>query len=200
MSTTLLTRAKYTVHFEALAGETECGDQFFVKELPDSLLIAVVDGLGHGPEAAYAAKKVIALLDRYAAHDLVTLVEICDQELITFRGVALTIARFTDDHLLSYLAIGNVTGVCWQLNEESQLTSQSLFLRGGIVGGRLPHLDEKKISIKSGDILILATDGIDNKFEIEPPKLLPLADISSLIFAKYRNVLDDGLILVMQFL
>ena len=38
-----------------LAGESECGDAYAVRDTPDGLLLLSVDGLGHGPLAARAA-------------------------------------------------------------------------------------------------------------------------------------------------
>ncbi len=52
-----LNRVRYHVISEPLAGQMESGDQYLVKELDHSVLIAVADGLGHGVEAAFAAKK-----------------------------------------------------------------------------------------------------------------------------------------------
>ncbi len=54
-----LRRIRYEVISEALLGQRECGDQCLVEELPDFILLAVADGLGHGAEAALAAKKAL---------------------------------------------------------------------------------------------------------------------------------------------
>jgi len=40
----------------ALPGQTVSGDKYLVKPLADGVLLAVVDGLGHGGEATAAAK------------------------------------------------------------------------------------------------------------------------------------------------
>jgi hypothetical protein len=57
-----------------------------------------------------------------------------------------------------------------------------------------------ELTLASGDILILATDGINIGFESEPPKLESPANIAKQIFTTYRNYKDDGLVLVVQLL
>src|SRR5256885_16832155 len=49
-----------------LAGETESGDLHLVKPVGRGMLVAAVDGLGHGAEAAAAARTAVATLDRPA--------------------------------------------------------------------------------------------------------------------------------------
>jgi len=45
-----------------LPGQTESGDRYLVTPTPEGGLVAVVDGLGHGAEAAEAAKGAVRSL------------------------------------------------------------------------------------------------------------------------------------------
>src|SRR5256885_13309331 len=63
----------------ALAGETESGDLHLVKRVGRGTLVAVVDGLGHGAEAAAAARAAAAAPDRYAEESLPPLVRRCHE-------------------------------------------------------------------------------------------------------------------------
>src|SRR2546428_3990524 len=65
----------------ALAGETESGDLHLVKRLGRGTLVAAVDGLGHGAEAAAAARAAVAALDQYAEESLLPLVRRCHHAL-----------------------------------------------------------------------------------------------------------------------
>lgn len=187
---------KYEVIFEALKGETDCGDQYLVKELNNSILIAVADGLGHGSEAAVAAKKAMVVLDTHANEPIDKLIKICDQELAETRGAALTLMRIDENCMLSYLGVGNVAGACWQFDEIAHLNRHSFYLERGIVGCQLPSsMQVRNITIKPGDIFIVATDGINEKFETELLKLGSSETIAKYLFKKYRNSSDDGLML-----
>ena len=44
-----------------ISGETESGDQYVVHSWPGGALLAVIDGLGHGPGDPLAAKEAVAV-------------------------------------------------------------------------------------------------------------------------------------------
>ena len=73
----------YGYFTQPLEGEIENGDQWLIKEMPDCVIVAVADGLGHGKEAAIAAKKAISVLDTYSIADttLINLMNSCHMEL-----------------------------------------------------------------------------------------------------------------------
>src|SRR5260370_23541123 len=76
----------------ALPGESESGDRHLVQPIPNGVLLAAVDGLGHGAEAAAAARTAVDLLARYAHESLVSLVNRCHQGLLNTRGVVMSLA------------------------------------------------------------------------------------------------------------
>jgi negative regulator of sigma-B (phosphoserine phosphatase) len=196
-----LKQIKYDVIFEALEGETECGDQYLIKELADFTLLVVVDGLGHGEEASHAAKKAIETIDAHANEDIETLFKRCDAALGNTRGAAITLVKLDLNYTMKYVAIGNVMGVHWYIHQSSRLKQKSFFLVGGIVGSRSPSsIQVKEFTCGPGDTLILATDGIQNQFETEPPRFQSPDKIAQQIFSSYRNKKDDGLVLVAQLL
>src|SRR6266853_2210683 len=71
----------------AFPGETSTGDLHLLKLIPDGLLMSVVDGLGHGGEAATAARRAIAILEGHAEEPLGELVRRCHEGLMLTRGV-----------------------------------------------------------------------------------------------------------------
>src|SRR3989442_1880853 len=76
----------------ALPGEAESGDRHLVKPVGTGVLVAVVDGLGHGAEAAAAAQAAVAALERHATESPVPLVERCHRALQGTRGVVMSVA------------------------------------------------------------------------------------------------------------
>src|SRR5213594_751651 len=46
-----------------LEGQGKSGDRYFVKSFANSVLVAVLDGLGHGDEAAAAAQVAVDTLE-----------------------------------------------------------------------------------------------------------------------------------------
>src|SRR5260370_4934984 len=76
----------------ALPGEAQSGDLHFVKPVGTGVLVAVVDGLGHGAEAATAAQAAVAALERHATESPVPLIERCHRALQGTRGVVMSVA------------------------------------------------------------------------------------------------------------
>jgi negative regulator of sigma-B (phosphoserine phosphatase) len=198
--TTISNRIKYTVLVEALASETVCGDNFLIKELPDYTLFAVADGLGHGPEAALASTTAMKVVEAYHSESLVHIIERCHQALYATRGSAITLARIDANNELSYLVIGNVLGTCWCMDANSMFKPILFRVDGGIVGYHLPPLRMEKIKMHFGDVLIVATDGINRDFSLMKPTFEATDTLADNIFSSYRNLRDDGLVLVAKLL
>src|SRR5687767_8571367 len=82
------TIAEWGVATRPLPGESSSGDRHLVMDLSDRLLIAVVDGAGHGPEAAEAAELAIKCLASNVSSDtsLYNLINHCHKQLRGTRG------------------------------------------------------------------------------------------------------------------
>jgi len=58
---------------------------------PKRVLIAAIDGIGHGEEAANASKTAGALLKNFADEPIISLVERCHEKLRGTRGIVLSL-------------------------------------------------------------------------------------------------------------
>jgi len=56
-----------------LPGQTESGDLSIVRTFPGGVLVGVVDGLWHGPEAAFACRRAVAVLESHAGESVLSL-------------------------------------------------------------------------------------------------------------------------------
>jgi serine/threonine protein phosphatase PrpC len=147
-----------------LPGHAESGDIHFIKRTSAGWLIAVADGLGHGPEAATASRALVEVLDQHAEEPLVDLIRRCRERLQTTRGTAVSLASIeTARSTLTWIGIGNVEGVLRHVAPSSSPT-EYITQRGGIVGYRLPELQPSVRPLMDDDILVLATDGIREGF------------------------------------
>ena len=113
------------------------------------------------------------------------------------RGSALTIARLDNNFELSYIAVGNVLGLCWCM-ERSGFHSISFLEEGGILGYHLPALRLGKIQMQPGDVLMIATDGIKEPFSVMDPTFESPEILAERIFENHRNLRDDALLIVAQ--
>jgi phosphoserine phosphatase RsbX len=184
----------------ALPGEAESGDRHLVQQIPNGFLLAAVDGLGHGTEAAAAARTAIDLLARHAHEPLLSLVNHCHQGLLNTRGVAMSLAVLnTSDETITWLGVGNVEGILLRADTGVKPPREAVLLRGGVVGYQLPALRARALPVAAGDTLIFATDGIGSRFAqgltlSEPPQRL-----ADQILAEHGKGTDDALVLVARY-
>jgi negative regulator of sigma-B (phosphoserine phosphatase) len=180
-----------------LRGEVESGDLYAVIARPTGALIAVVDGLGHGYDAAVAARTAIVTLTAQAHQPVAVLVKSCHQALIKTRGVAMCIASLEwRAETMTWASVGNVAAVLLRSDRAGRLEREHIFMRNGVVGHRLPPLRVMTLGIKVGDLLILATDGLRDGFHSNVNINERPQDSADRILAEYGKATDDALVLV----
>jgi negative regulator of sigma-B (phosphoserine phosphatase) len=201
METLIKPPIEWAVAELAQRGQSESGDCYLALSTPDVGLVAVVDGLGHGAEAASAAKVAVRALERGAHRPLVQLFRDCHQSLIGTRGAVISAAAFTfHDESMTWLGVGDVEGLLLRAPGSGGARTQSLLVRGGVVGGHLPPLAAEVVPIRRGDTLILATDGIRSGFlDASLPYQEPQA-LADHVLARWGTPTDDALVLVVRYL
>ena len=185
----------------ALEGETVSGDRHLVSPDADGLLIAVVDGLGHGKEAAAAAEAAIAVLREHVHEPVIPLLKRCHEALRGTRGVAMSVASLNATYgAITWLGVGNVESVLLRADKEAVPPQDNIMLFPGVVGHQMPSLRAVVTPVSVGDLLILFTDGVRRDFLREPP--IPGHSpqrIADRICAKYSKGTDDALVLVARY-
>jgi hypothetical protein len=190
--------ARWGIATRPRKGETDSGDLHLVAELRGGLLMGVVDGAGHGPDAAAAARLAIRTLSGAPAGIALTdLVNDCHEQLRGSRGGVMSLGLIREqDRGLSWLGIGNVTGV---LYSDSREAPARLLLRSGVVGMWLPALKPHTLELVCGDTVIFSTDGIDTRFIDELGVLGDPQALADRILRDYGNPNDDALVLVLRY-
>jgi negative regulator of sigma-B (phosphoserine phosphatase) len=189
------------VAVQKLTGEIESGDLHLVKPFQNGILVAVIDGLGHGPSAAEASRVAAETLESFPEKSLNSLIERCHQSLRGTRGAAITLASFnTYNGTMSWLGVGNVEGVLFHHVINFGQTMKSLLLHPGIVGCNLPQLHVRTIPVIPGDTLILVSDGIRYNFARSIPLSHSPQDIADRIITNHAKDNDDATVLVARYL
>lgn len=150
---------KYGVYTRAKHERDVSGDACTVEQEGSKMLLALVDGLGSGEEAAKAAKIAIATIQKNQSLPLTEILEHCHLALRATRGVVLGMLRVDlEANRMRYVGVGNV-GI--------RILSQEAFhpiSYNGIVGYRLPRTHEFVARYHEGDLVVLYSDGIDSRF------------------------------------
>lgn len=181
-------------------GENICGDLFLVKNYRDQVLVAAIDGLGHGEEAYKASKKAFQTLELFTNQSLISLINICNKELRKTRGVVMSLAVFDIwERTMTWTGVGNVEGVLCRKHENEYLGKENIILRGGVVGYKLPFLKASMVSVFAGDTLIFTTDGVHRDFMNSVDVKNTPQKIVENISANHIDKSDDALVLAARF-
>lgn len=202
------TLIEWGVATRSLRGHAESGDQYLVKPFTNGVLVAVIDGLGHGDRAAEVSKTAVNTIKGYVHEPVISLMNRCHESLRGSRGVVLSLASFSNKGTVTWLGVGNVDGMILP-QADKHTKHKSLLLRGGVVGYRLPALRDQVVKLAPGDILIFITDGIRSGFvknEIQDPfslkkldKTQPAQQLADTILTEYGRETDDAMVLVARY-
>jgi negative regulator of sigma-B (phosphoserine phosphatase) len=144
-----------------LPGFVECGDVFVIEgEAGGQLLVAIVDGLGHGSEAGMAAHAAARTIRDSLELTVVEIVTRCDGALRATRGAALGVLKLDAAGSGEFCGIGNI--------EVRDLVGRSpgLFCLPGIVGHNVRTLRAMPFSMQRGDIYCLHSDGVTSRGDL----------------------------------
>ncbi len=182
----------YWIATRPMPGQSDCGDQHLIASFPGGVLLAAVDGLGHGEDAALAARAATAVLAAHAGAPVVNLVRQCHAELKGTRGAVMSIVSCNGtDNSMTWIGVGNVDGVVLRADGGRS----SLLPRGGIVGDRLPTLLPATLPLHCGDLLFLATDGIHSAFLRDLRYTDHPHELVHRIFIEHARNTDDALLM-----
>jgi serine/threonine protein phosphatase PrpC len=188
---------EYGVAKYVLPGQGESGDHHLVCCNRNGILIAAIDGIGHGEEAACASKAAVALLRSSVDEPIISLVKLCHEKLRATRGIVLSLAFIDPEHgMMTWLGVGNVQGVLMRADAKKGNGQESLLLRAGVVGSQLPALQATVLPIVRGDTLFFATDGVRSDFSVTLSARENPQRAADRILEQYRNGNDDALVLV----
>lgn len=182
-------------------GELESGDMALVKPVANGVLLAAVDGAGHGPEAADAARIAVTTLKEHAGEGIVALLRRCHLRLRGTRGAVMSLVSFDGErNEMRWLGVGNVSGLLVRRRDHPGASMQWILLKGGVLGYALPALHPQTIRILPGDTVALATDGIDPEFVKDVDANTPPETLAARLCARYATGRDDGMMLVARYL
>jgi len=175
------------------------GDCYVVKPIPTGVLLAVVDGLGHGKQATEAARLAVATVHEYFQGSIIPIFSRCHERLKGTRGVVMSLVLFSGAaRTITWAGVGNVEGLLIR-RIGSGVRQDSLLLGSGVIGDRLPPVRASTITISSGDAVILSTDGIRTGFDERVSLGSAPQQMANAILASHRRHDDDALVLVARY-
>jgi len=178
-----------------ITGETDCGDVFGAVEADGSVTGVLCDGLGHGPLAAHAAMKAVALVLDDPAGEPAALVERAHRGLARTRGGAIGVVRAAGPVVL-YAGLGNIAAVIL-----GDGTRRSMVSVPGIAGHQARAIRQFEYAAPSGAAIILHSDGISGRWEASALPRLNARDplvVAAALLAEAGTRRDDAGVLVLK--
>jgi negative regulator of sigma-B (phosphoserine phosphatase) len=169
-------------------GQLENGDTHVVRVDDERHLLAIIDGLGHGPKAravARAAEELLAETD--LRKDVLTIMNLLHGALRGTRGAAAMLCILNDGRL-SACGVGNV---------ELRVVGSKLpiQLSPGILGTQVRKFRPFEGALRAGDRLVLFSDGISSRLPIHEMSNLSPAALCEKAHERYGHD-DDATIVV----
>ena len=200
METIRVPAVEFGVARYVLPGQSESGDHHLVSSKNNTILIAAIDGIGHGEEAANAARAAVSVLETGVEEPVISLVTRCHEKLRLTRGVVLSLASVDTLHgMMTWLGVGNVQGVLVRACPGKGKAQEELLLRGGVVGSQLPPLQATVLPFTWEDTLVFATDGVRGEFMKALSARESPQRAAERVLNQFSTGNDDALVLTVRF-
>jgi negative regulator of sigma-B (phosphoserine phosphatase) len=182
-----------------MQGERRSGDRAVFAAWDGGALVAAIDGLGHGADAAHAADEAAKVVGEHPRESPEALLARCHQALVRTRGVVMTLAWFDlDAATLTWTGVGNVEARLLRAEAAPGIAPESALIKGGVIGYSLPAVRPTTTPLASGDMLVLATDGISSAFATSLAHGIAAQDLAERVLAEHARGTDDALVVVVR--
>jgi anti-sigma regulatory factor (Ser/Thr protein kinase)/serine/threonine protein phosphatase PrpC len=176
-------------------GEDKNGDAYFILERGRRTLLAVIDGLGHGPGAKEASDVAVDRLDEWMGEPLDEVLPALHDALRATRGAVIGAAIIDNGaERFHYSGVGNVMVRVYGAPEHTTPVSAN-----GTLGARLGQLRVWTYPWAEGATLIMASDGLSASWDIESyPGILQRTPqlLAGVLMRDYGRNADDATVLV----
>ena len=177
--------------------ESVNGDAGFVQVAEEQLFVGLVDGAGHGPEAHSIAQTSLDFLEKNKHEGLPCLMKELHDHLRGTRGGVAIIGKLNTEALqFHYVGIGNI------VLRKFGKSSERAVMQDGVIGYQIRTPKEKIMTMSSGDILVLHTDGISTNFDVSDYPDIIKDDAKTIgynLIKKFGKNDDDATCIVIRF-
>jgi anti-sigma regulatory factor (Ser/Thr protein kinase) len=178
-------------------GERACGDAWACEKNSERTLLALIDGLGHGWEAAEAAQEAANSFRKNQARSPGEILSYMHDALRKTRGAAAGVCEIRPaEGTLTYAGVGNTAAVVL-----SHKISRSLVSHNGTLGMTIPRIQEFRVEWPKDGILIMHSDGVKSRWDLSSYSGLlarHAAVIGGALIRDFRRERDDSSVVVVK--
>jgi serine phosphatase RsbU (regulator of sigma subunit) len=178
-------------------GERVSGDNALIEERNGFVFLAIIDVLGHGPNAHLLSLEIEKFLQENWTNNVTeTLLKLHENFKGTLGAAAGLAVLEVETGELSYCGVGNTA-----IRVLGQ-RSRRLVSTDGVLGSRMRTPLEQKLFLNASDVLLLYTDGIKDRFELSDYPQIVSESSSSIarnIVRRFEKVYDDATCIVLRY-
>jgi anti-sigma regulatory factor (Ser/Thr protein kinase) len=178
-----------------MPGEEASGDGWGVEQLRDKYIATVVDGLGHGPDAAIAARAALATAKEHRDKSPAEIIERAHGSLRSTRGAAMVVAEINlTGSVVRFCGVGNIAATIVHNQQVRHLVSHN-----GIVGQEARKISEFTYPWSGEALLVMHSDGLSARWDLETYPALVRRDpalIAGVLYRDFSRGRDDMTVLV----
>ena len=165
-------------------GESASGDSWATIDVDGRSQLLVVDGLGHGPQAAEAAREAIRIFHEFAGKGPIEILSAAHAALRVTRGAVAAVADIDPARgSIRYVGMGNISGAILSVAGQSQ----SLVSMSGTVGHEARRFQEFVYPWPPGATLVMHSDGLAGHWRLDRYPGLAARDPSLVAGVLYRD-------------
>jgi anti-sigma regulatory factor (Ser/Thr protein kinase) len=194
---TRATRALLGAVLAPYPGEPVCGDNWAWSDAARGRTIMLVDGSGHGVEAARAADIAVQTFLQHADEACEEIVHRVHRALASGRGAAVAVARIdTAAHVVRFVGLGNISAMLVDTGKARHMVSHN-----GTAGHIAPRIREFTYDFTTNPLLILHSDGLTSRWDFaaypglaaQHPSL-----VAGVLLRDHRRGRDDASVVAMR--
>ncbi|MDJ0804446.1 MAG: SpoIIE family protein phosphatase [Desulfobacterales bacterium] len=177
-------------------GERVSGDTVVIEQRDDLLFLAVVDALGHGPQANTVATQAERFLSRHWGGDVCDTMHRLHSDLKGTIGACAGLCVVDKPRReVRYAGVGNTV-----LRTFGSRATR-LISTDGIIGIRFRTPAPQTVPLNASDIVLLYTDGVSDRFDVEQYPQIHYHSASAIahqIVDRFGKSYDDATCLAMR--
>jgi anti-sigma regulatory factor (Ser/Thr protein kinase) len=178
--------------------ERVSGDQAWFMRSPESLLVTVADGLGHGREARIAADRAMAGVRQRSSLPVGDILEGCDSDLSGTRGAVMAGLRLHElTGRVDLASVGNVTTRATRFRQTRTYEGSAFVL--GARGPTRKRFALETLALEPNEVILVTSDGISSRLAIDADGSLlhesPIV-IAQRVLQEFGQAHDDATVLV----
>jgi len=180
--------------FESVSGDAWAAA---ASDAGDSFNVLLVDGLGHGPEAAKAAQAATEAFAEAPAREVREAVQQLHQRLQTTRGAAVCVLGLdTEGERIAWSGAGNIVGRVLSGTFDKTFVTQH-----GTAGMQIRKPETATMELPPHALVVLHSDGIETRWHAERIRPLLQKDptlVAAVLLRDHTRHRDDATVVVLR--